>query len=375
MDMRQTSLPALGPDPGVTCPARPRPAHRRRGVALFWAVAIMAAVLGSAALAVDWGAVQLAESELQGAVDAATLYGIRGMDQDYTVAKQRVLDSLAENKVNGRAIPAAAVTVEFGVWDPKLKTFAVLTGKDQNSGTAMRVTVKLTGNQGAKGIFSSMFGTNNYGVLAKATATRGQPVNVDIDAKASPYLAGMPDGSKINFTGSSTLSWKKDASYAPDCSPEQVMIPVVPGQVLYFRDVEGSTGDYQSGLTYGLEGNLSRPKMAQEPVNGFNTTYAPLNSLMGVFLDDNKPTSGSMRDKLDFSTQASRDFDQLTMQTKQIFFVGDGVNNTSGKLQKFVVPPGATRLFLGLSDELGFWWDNFGSYRTTVFYGEVKLVE
>ena len=51
------------------------------------------------------------------------------------------------------------------------------------------------------------------------------------------------------------------------------------------------------------------------------------------------------------------------------------MRNTDGKIQKFIVPAGATRLFLGTNDEHGNWFDNFGSYRTTLYSGEIQLVD
>ena len=96
---------------------------------------------------------------------------------------------------------------------------------------------------------------------------------------------------------------------------------------------------------------------------------------MGIFLDDRQPNAWNMQAELDFSKEADREFDRLTPGNKQVFFIGDGVQNGTQRLQKFVVPPGATRLFLGLNDELGFWWDNFGAYRTTAFVGTARLVD
>ena len=96
---------------------------------------------------------------------------------------------------------------------------------------------------------------------------------------------------------------------------------------------------------------------------------------MGIFLDDRTPNSWAPQAQLDFSAKASREFDRLTPSNKQVFFIGDGVQNGTQRLQEFVVPPGATRLFLGVNDELGFWWDNTGSYRTTAFVGTPKLVD
>ena len=47
-----------------------------------------------------------------------------------------------------------------------------------------------------------------------------------------------------------------------------------------------------------------------------------------------------------------------------MFFIGDG-RTTSGTVQQFIVPPGATRLFIGKMD--GYEWNNnFGTSTVTI---------
>ena len=348
--------------------------RRRRGSILFLAVGLVTVLLAVSVLTVDWGVRQVAAGELQDAVDAATLYGVRGLTNNYQTAESRVYAALAETPVRGRPVSKSSVTIEAGLWDPKLRVFEPLSGTARNSATALRVSVRLTGDDGVKTPFAASVGLSKMPVAARATATRGVPYNIDVDAKACPYLAGMPDGSKVKFTSTSKLSYAHD-TIAPESTPVGVSFPVVPGQTIYFRDVSGSTGDHASGLTYGLEGNTSRNKIKQAAVNGINSTTAPLNSLMAIFLDDRTPDSWAPEAQLDFSSTASREFDRLTPTNKQVFFIGDGVQNGTQRLQEFVVPPGATRLFLGLNDEVGYWWDNFGAYRTTAFVGTPKLVD
>ena len=56
-----------------------------------------------------------------------------------------------------------------------------------------------------------------------------------------------------------------------------------------------------------------------------------------------------------------------------MFFIGDGLTgNGTGAVQQFVVPTGATRLFLGIADAVGFndvnhgyYGDNGGSFIAT----------
>ena len=49
--------------------------------------------------------------------------------------------------------------------------------------------------------------------------------------------------------------------------------------------------------------------------------------------------------------------------------------NSSSVLQGFVVPPGATRLYLGVMDQTAYWTDNVGSLNSIVFTGAPRLVK
>jgi hypothetical protein len=79
--------------------------------------------------------------------------------------------------------------------------------------------------------------------------------------------------------------------------------------------------------------------------------------LAGVFLDDTEPSDPAPA-TLDFSAAGlTESFSAVAPQLRQVFFVGDGRTGT-GAVQRFIVPPGATRLFLGFADSWNF---SFGS--------------
>jgi hypothetical protein len=91
--------------------------------------------------------------------------------------------------------------------------------------------------------------------------------------------------------------------------------------------------------------------------NGIASTTAQISSLFGVFLDDTQPSLSPTPAALDFSGPGGMDFLTLSPILKQPFFIGNGL--TSGlAVQEFVIPAGATRLFLGTLD--GFEWNNNG---------------
>ena len=188
----------------------------------------------------------------------------------------------------------------------------------------------------------------------------------------------MPNGSKVEFTKpTKTKDPNKRDTGSPESQAMQASIPVVPGQVIFFRDVNGVTGDTNTGRTYGLDGTFDAGGVkAQAAVNGINTTSAPLNAMAGIFLDDRRPDSWGLQPQLDFSDEGKLDFRTLSPKVKQVFFIGDGLTNDRDRLQEFVVPAGATRLFLGVIDDAGWWWDNTGEYRVNLFYGDTaQLVD
>lgn len=99
--------------------------------------------------------------------------------------------------------------------------------------------------------------------------------------------------------------------------------------------------------------------------NGMSDVFAPLNSLMGVFLGPDDPSLTSAPPTLDFFAPGPGiNFTVLAPELKQVFFIGDGVTD-SAISQRFVVPAGATRLFLGPMD--GYEWNNNdGSFEVDV---------
>jgi hypothetical protein len=72
--------------------------------------------------------------------------------------------------------------------------------------------------------------------------------------------------------------------------------------------------------------------------------------LVGVFLPTAAPT-GSPPPSLD--SDGTYDLAAYSPRLAQIFFIGDG-RAADGSLQRFNVPKGATRLYLGFADAYGF---------------------
>jgi len=170
---------------------------------------------------------------------------------------------------------------------------------------------------------------------------------------ANPFLAGMPDGTEIAYPAS--------VDRAPVNSP----VLVTPtdrqcfeaGRYLYFRVegkiAHGSMSDQESDAdgipTAPLAHTLSS-------MHGISNIRAPINSLIGIFLDDKNPAQRPAPPAmLDFNTGNLRNFKTLAPELGQIFFIGDGKDD-AGKLQGVTVPAGTTRLYLAIMD--AYEWNN-----------------
>lgn len=101
-----------------------------------------------------------------------------------------------------------------------------------------------------------------------------------------------------------------------------------------------------------------------DPENGISDINAPVNSLIGVFLGPDRPDTSPAPVALDFGTSERRDYSALSPELKQVFYIGDGRTSTD-EVQKVNIPNGATRLFLGPMDGVG-WWNNSGSFSVQV---------
>ena len=166
---------------------------------------------------------------------------------------------------------------------------------------------------------------------------------VNVPATANPYLAGMPRGTKA-----------RAGDVAPDQSPVLVeaslrqavsisfaargSVQHAPYNPPQFDPPNGSTlTSHQGGAEHGV-----------------SDITAPINALIGVFLDDQRPDRSRVPKPLKVRGSA-RDTITLAPDLKQVFFIGAGVTRR-GDIRKISVPKGATRLFLGVMD--GYEWNN-----------------
>ena len=191
-----------------------------------------------------------------------------------------------------------------------------------------------------------MFG-RTLAVLAVAVGIAGsaQATTITVPGTSNPWLAGAPNGTPARY-----------GDVAPDQSP--VEVAVTPGQWLVISATGSTDHCFLGGC--GLAGAEGDPgegpwSHAEGAENGISDVIAPIDGLLGVFLGPGAP-SPTAPSLLDFSTLASTDFSALSPELQQVFFIGDGLQLDGLTSQIFIVPDGATRLFLGPMD--GFEWNN-----------------
>ena len=152
-------------------------------------------------------------------------------------------------------------------------------------------------------------------IAASLTQTVTLLASTIVPGTSDLWLAGMPNGTTASL------------DVAPNHSPVLVTeIPIVPGRAYAFSATgtvrngpdplpfAGPDADYVIPHEFGIE-------------NGIAVLTAPINSLIGVFLDASQPNLSVAPSGLDFSSAGSRNYLVLSPELKQPFFIGNGLTD------------------------------------------------
>lgn len=146
---------------------------------------------------------------------------------------------------------------------------------------------------------------------------------------------------------------------------------ITPGSEFTFS-ASGRVNYYGGPVEEGFppDGDFSMADIA--PYGGISGYTGPAGALVGVFLDDAIPNGETAPERINFNADGvGVDFERLEPQIGQVFFIGDG-KTTGGKLQIFVAPRAAARLYIGLIDAPFFsglstcYADNVGGFEYTL---------
>jgi hypothetical protein len=363
---------------------------RHRGVSIIYTILVMTAMLLFCSLGVDVARVQVAKTEVRRAVDDAARHGAGGFAVDYTVALKRAMDIPANNTVDGTKFELLQKEdLVVGKWDAATRTFKPLSGFDLANADAIQVTGRRLKSRGTAIplSFAGLVGVktaNINGMTAIAQFIPGVNVDQHVPATANPFLSGMPKG-----TLASPNNPHNSPDYAGDAknprqSPLQVGMSIKQGDQLSFDSISGDARHDPDLPFFSPDGELvDIGTNTAGDEHGIKGIKGPINALVGVYLSDEAPNKSPVptftqadlnKSPVDFSSSASRNKTVYEPKLKQMFFIGDGMTD-DGTIQKFVAPPGATRLFLATWDFYE-WNNNAGSRNVKVYRpGTVKLVK
>jgi uncharacterized protein (TIGR03437 family) len=183
-----------------------------------------------------------------------------------------------------------------------------------------------------------------------------------------------PSGNTVGILSTSDLFLSGHAGTQnisdPGTAPPVLSVAGSAGKAVRFTNVAGTwicTGGAASnnadgGTCAGSNTNVASYRGIAGLIHSSKTMF-----LAGVFLDDTEPADPAPA-RLDVSNYDTQALIQPAL--RQTFFIGNGVT-ASGTRQEFVVPAGATRLFLGVVDAANFqgtpccYADNSGSLTAT----------
>lgn len=355
-------------------------------MSIIYTIFAAIALLAMFSLAVDFGRVEVVKTELQRAADAASRYGASALANIIPGENAPVSNAIAvaaQNTADGTPVVLDPTDVELIIWNSVTRNFTVTS--DQTLANGVRVTASRTAakGNGVPLMFASLIGTNGIAtcdiknVSSIATLTPGNSFSGSVLATGNPFLAGMPAGATASNGNPHNSPDTAGTTTTPLQSPPQANIPFTPGRALSFDGINGGANNHSSSTVYTADGNTDDIETNYTGNdNNIGNIKAPLNALVGIFLDNNSPNQGSTPtpNVVDYSTDDQRNFQSLSPPLKQIFFIGDG-RMDDGTVQTFVPPSGATRLYLATWD--GFEWNNnIGSLSVTVHTaGTVTLVK
>src|SRR5437764_8985476 len=148
------------------------PLHCRHGFTLVYVLIIWVALCGFVSLAVDWGRVQMAKTQLQTAADTAARAASAEFRNGVTAAQNAAVTWAGYNSVDGGAIVLDPNNdVIFGTWDPQTRTFTKLNGPARATANSLQVICRRTTARGTglKLWFAGVVGANTCDVTASST--------------------------------------------------------------------------------------------------------------------------------------------------------------------------------------------------------------
>jgi hypothetical protein len=355
----------------------------------------MVVFIGFAAFAADWGRIQLCKTELSSAADASATAGASIVTNGAYYARGEAIRIGGMNSANGQKVTVLDNDVVVGKWNAATRTLDT----SSFSPDAVQVTTYLTDERqnGIPLTFARLITDYKTASVQKTTIARWVKVPgiyQNIAATANPFLAGMPKGSVASLNNPHNSPDYAGDEFSSDAAMRKaspmragedgIPMTVKEGMDFTFDSIAG-TARHDPNLDFfhpdGELADIGHNTNGNE--NGILDVTAPINALVGIFLDDNAPNTTAAPSVSDpYNADAPTDFtraserNRLTYRPKlkQIFFIGDGLTDDQVK-QKFVAPQGATRLYLATWDF--YEWNNNAGERLVQISGSgyVEIVK
>jgi Flp pilus assembly protein TadG len=377
----------------------------RRGMAMIYVIVMMTTLIGLCSLALDAAHIQVVNTQLQRAADAAAQAAVAQLSSGTTATENAATTVATENTVDDSFITSSQVTVQLLNWVSSTNYTVVSSASAANA-------VKVTITDDVPFFFACVVGFHTH--VATRTSTAEQIVQTTtqfVSTYSNPWLAGEPTGTQGSEPDSgwegqgvnSEHPWEYDIAGPnggttswgePYASPIQVGITVTPGATISLSNVTGQgNNDFTQSAEYTANGDYDGSHQSDyddEAANnvsehGMSDARMPLNSLNAVFLGSTQPDLNTAPGTLDFSTQAEQDYTagsnngeaevngQFAPLLQQVFYVGNGQTSV-GAQESFVVPTGATRVFLGTMDGHE-WSNNSGGFSVTITQTSIAIVQ
>lgn len=353
----------------------------RRGVSLIYAIVALVVFIGFAVLGVDAGRLMTAKAELQDCADGAARYAAVGMASSQSkahTARQHAIAAIAGISVDGGQLSSDDMTVTVGTWNEATREFTA----DNSHPNAVKVDIAFAlASGGRPKLFASAITNSAPPVIRVSAVAISSVLSKEYYPPASGNLwlsTALAGTENRNFRNDAPHVWDYAGSTGDaKQSPLEIQLSELnlnPGDALSFEGLSGTASYVASGGQNNADGQtnyivaLGQTYPGSVPNNNYNglsNTRAPIGAVMAVFMNDDPSNSTAAPSNLDFNSNGQRNYDTLSPGLKQIFFVGDGKRN-NGEVQKIIVPPGATRVFLGMMDAWQ-WNDNVGNFKFNVY--------
>jgi Flp pilus assembly protein TadG len=164
--------------------------QKRLGAIAILAAVCMVIVVAFLAITIDFGHINVAESEMQNAVDAGALSGARALALSRNDAILQAKAWAGRNSASNQSVDVRDADVEIGVWDKATAKFTALPANSDTSPNAVKVTALRSPSRGnALPLFlGHVLGKSNAEVRVSAVASMTSGSCGDIIAVNRIYL-------------------------------------------------------------------------------------------------------------------------------------------------------------------------------------------